>query len=280
MKIMTNIAYLVTSENITISKNGKTHIVGKQYTQFQSILDALKANDLEGAFELANVATGLTKLSKGELVVVDGEVFRNGLPIHNVVTDRILQFFNEGLPFEPLLKFLDNLLQNPSERSVNELYKFLEHKFLPITEDGCFLAYKGVQNDYLSITSGTTAARISADGGKTWFTVTGKLPNKVGNILEVDRKDVDDDATRTCSYGLHAGALEYAKNFGSSGRVVVTKINPKDAVSVPTDCSAQKLRVSRYEVIADYVSEIAETLVASNGTTYHNKRDARGRFTK
>ena len=278
---MSNIAYLVTADNITVSKNGRTHIVGRQYSQFQSIVDALKANDFEKAFELADRATALTKQSKGIFEVKDGVVYRNGLPIHNVVTERILQFQEEGLPFEPLVKFLNNLCQNPSERSVTELYKFLEHKFLPITEDGHFLAYKAVQNDYLSITSGNTQVRVSKDGGKSWDTVTGQVPNNVGNILEVDRNDVDDDANRTCSYGLHAGALAYAKDFGgSNSRMIVIKINPRDAVSVPTDANAQKLRASRYEVIADFSDEISEPLVTSNGVKYHNKRDAKGRFTK
>lgn len=278
---MNNIAYLVTADNITISKNGKTHIVGRQYSQFQSIVDALKAKDFEAAFNLANRATALTKQSNGAFEVKDGVVYRNGLPIHNVVTDRILQFQDEGLPFEPLVKFLENLVQNPSERSITELYKFLEHKFMPITEDGCFLAYKAVQGDYLSITSGSTEVKVSKDGGKTWSKVTGQVPNNVGNIVEVERSQVDADANRTCSYGLHAGSLEYAQDFGGSGsRMVVIKINPRDAVSVPIDANAQKLRSSRYEVIADFDNAITETLVSSDGATYHNKRDAKGRFCK
>ena len=260
-----NTAYLVTADNITISQNGKTHIVGRQYAQFQGILDALKSEDFEKAFDLADRATSLTKQSEGEFEVRDGVVYRNGLPVHNVVTERIIQFQDEGLPFQPLVKFLENLLHNPSARSVSELYKFLEHKNMPITDDGCFLAYKAVQNDYRSITSGTTEVRVSTDGGTTWNTVTGHVPNNVGNILEVDRNQVDDDAQRTCSFGLHAGALEYATSFGgTSSRIVIVKINPKDAVSVPIDHNAQKLRASRYEVISDFEAPIIDNLVSSD----------------
>ena len=266
---MSNVAYLVTMDNITISNNGRTHIVGRQYSQFQSVMDALKAGDFEKAFDLADRATALTKQSNGAFEVKDGVVFRNGLPIHNVVTERIIQFQEQGLPFDPLVKFLENLLQNPSARSVTELYTFLENKFMPITEDGCFLAYKAVQNDYLSITSGSTEVRVSSDGGQTWTTVTGNVPNNVGNILEVDRNQVDDDAQRTCSFGLHAGALEYASTFGgSSSRQVIVKINPKDAVSVPADHNAQKLRASRYEVIADLETAISNPLVNSEGGVF------------
>lgn len=278
---MSNVAYLVTKDNVTISRNGRTHIVGRQYADFNKIVEALKGENFDRAFELADKATALTKQSNGAFEVRDGVVFRNGLPIHNVVTERIVEFQEQGLPFEPLVKFLENLMQNPSARSVTELYKFLEHKFMPITEDGCFLAYKAVQQDYLSITSGTTQVRVSTDGGSSWTTVTGKVPNNVGNILEVDRNQVDDNAERTCSFGLHAGALDYANSFGGTdSKKVVVKINPRDAVSVPVDSNAQKLRASRYEVIADLQSAISNPLVNAEGGTYHNKRDEKGRFTK
>jgi hypothetical protein len=264
-----NVSWLVTKDNVTISRNGQTHIIGRQYAEFQNVVEALKAQDYDKAFDLADKATALTKQSNGEFEVKNGVVFRNGFPIHNVVTERIVQFQEQGLPFEPLVKFLENLLQNPSARSVNELYKFLEHKFMPITEDGCFLAYKAVQNDYLSITSGTTQVRVSSDGGQTWTTVTGKVPNNVGNILEVDRNQVDDNAERTCSFGLHAGALEYANTFGGSdSKKVIVKINPRDAVSVPIDHDAQKLRAARYEVISDLTSAISKPLVASDGGSF------------
>lgn len=260
-----NNAYLVTLNNVTISKDGKTLIVGKQYADFNNIVEALKAKDFDTAFELADRATALVKQSNGEFEVKSGVVFRNGLPIHNVVTERILQFQEQGLPFEPLLKFLENLLSNPSARAVNELYTFLENKFLPITEDGHFLAYKAVQSDYLSITSGKTQVRVSRDGGQTYETVTGKVPNNVGNIIEVDRNEVDDDASRTCSYGLHAGALEYAQTFGGSdSKKVIVKINPKDAVSVPLDHNGQKLRAARYEVLSDLDTAISKPLVETS----------------
>lgn len=257
-----NEAFLVTLDNVTISRNGNTLIIGKQYADFQGIVDALKADDFDTAFTLADRATALTHKSNGAFEVKNGVVFRNGLPIHNVVTERILEFQNQGLPFEPLVKFLENLLSNPSSRAVNELYKFLENKNLPVTEDGCFLAYKAIQHDFLSITSGKTEVRVSTDNGKTWKTVTGKVPNNVGSIIEVDRNQVDDNAERTCSFGLHAGALEYVDSFGrQGGKKVVVKINPRDVVAVPIDCNAQKLRTARYEVLSELKSAISQPLV-------------------
>lgn len=264
-----NVAFLVTLNNVTLSANGRTIIVGKQYADFGGIVDALKRKDFDTAFSMADRATALTKQSNGEFEVKNGVVFRNGLPIHNVVTERIIEFQNQGLPFDSLIKFLENLMQNPSARSVSELYKFLENRFMPITEDGHFLAYKAVDSDYRSITSGSTVVKVSTDGGKTFTNQTGKLPNNVGNILEVERNQVDDNAERTCSFGLHAGALEYAENFGgANSKMVIVKINPRDAVSVPIDHDAQKLRAARYEVIADFKGAINQPLVNSDGGAY------------
>lgn len=52
---------------------------------------------------------------------------------------------------------------------------------------------------------------------------------------------------------VHVGALDYIKSYGHQGDVVLlVKVNPRDAVSVPSDHNAQKLRVCRYEVLSVY----------------------------
>jgi hypothetical protein len=137
----------------------------------------------------------------------------------------------DGLPVEPLVNFLKNLLANPSKRSIEELYKFLEHKNMPITDDGCFLGYKGVRDDYMDVHSG-------------------RFDNHPGKVHEMPRSKVDDDFRRGCSYGFHVGSLEYATGWGP--RTVIVKVNPKDVVSVPEDCNWQKLRTAKYEVIDNY----------------------------
>jgi hypothetical protein len=47
---------------------------------------------------------------------------------------------------------------------------------------------------------------------------------------------------------VHAGSLSYATGFGPTH--VIVKIDPADVVSIPTDCSCQKLRTCAYEVVA------------------------------
>jgi hypothetical protein len=154
------------------------------------------------------------------------------MPINGYLTEKLLQFFNEGLPIEHYCLFLSNLMANPSMASREELYLFLEGADLPITEDGCFLAYKTVRGDFMDKYSG-------------------KFDNSPGATHVMERREVDDNRDRTCSYGFHAAAYEYAKNFMAShgDKMVAVKINPKDVVSVPADYRNQKLRGCEYTVL-------------------------------
>ena len=140
--------------------------------------------------------------------------------------------------------FLKNIMENPSYQSQLELYDFLEHKHLPITEDGCFLAYKAVRKDFMDKYSGT-------------------FNNQIGGIVKMTRAKVDDDRQMGCAAGLHVGALDYVTSYGSleaGDRIIIVKINPRDAVSVPTDSSHQKLRTCQYEVVGQYEGELLKPL--------------------
>lgn len=256
-------AYIFSRDNITLFADGKTYIVSRQFGQFSQLTEAINDGDFDRAIELANIATAITKQSAGRFTVENGLVFdENGEQIHNAITTRIMDFVNYGIPFAALLVFLEQLRENPSKRAIDELYEFLEHGNMPITPDGSFLAYKSVRPDYRSKTAGSEDVEVSTDGGESFTVVRGNIPNDVGTIVRMKRNLVDDDQNRTCSHGLHVGALSYAGPggwFNSSGdKVVVVKVNPKNAVSVPADHSAQKLRVCEYEVIADFSGALTE----------------------
>jgi hypothetical protein len=122
-------------------------------------------------------------------------------------------------------------MDNPSKRSVDQLYGFLEKNSLPITEDGHFLAYKRVRKDYKDIHSGT-------------------FDNSIGQVVEMDRNAVDDNPESHCSVGLHFCSESYLGHFGSyDDPVMILKINPADVVSIPTDYDGAKGRCMRYKVV-------------------------------
>jgi len=199
--------------------------------------------DIEALFDTSQA---VVNFADGNIEVTDGAVFYKGQGVHNHVVDRILDFMREGLPYKPLIRFLDKLMDNPSRRATNELYAFLEHKSMPLTPDGNFLAYKGVKSDYTD-----------------WH--TGNFSNQVGETLEMTRNGVCDDANLGCSSGFHAGSLEYARGYGNGGHLMIVEISPTDVVSVPLDCDCQKLRTSKYKVVSHFEKKLENTLCDDYG---------------
>ena len=235
-----NIPYIVTDKSVTVIVEGKALTMNQDHPNFDAVMVSL---DDENATEkdiknLFDVGSAIQDLSEGNIVVKDGVAYYKNEAIDNYCIDRAIAFMREQKPYKALLKFFDRLQANPSRRAVSELYRFLEHKNMPITPDGHFLAYKGVSLDYKD----------------KW---SHKFDNSVGQILEMIRNKVDDDANVGCSAGFHAGSYEYADSYcGKNGRLMLVKIDPADVVSVPRDCGCQKLRTCRYEVVSELEERI------------------------
>lgn len=228
------IPYILTEGSLTVVVDGKAMTMQKDHPAWTQAIDALNNEEydrLENLFDVSKAVEDYVDNESG-ITVKEGSVFFQDEAIHNVVVDKILGFMRQGLPFKPLVRFLGKLMANPSRRAVNELYAFLEHKSMPITPDGNFVAYKGVTSDFKDFH-------------------TGKFDNSVGQTLSMIRNGVCDDANIGCSYGFHAGSYEYAKGYASNGgHLLRVEIDPTDVVSVPLDCNCQKLRTAKYKVIA------------------------------
>ena len=242
--------------SITVVMNGESLTLKASESQanFDRALDAIKRENWDDLYTAMRPVRSYAQKLKGVSVDESG-VYFDGEPVHNAVATRIMQFAADGLDWKPLSRFFEKLLLNPSKRAVDELYTFLEHQNLPITENGNFLAYKGLQSNYYSITAGQAKLIKGKVKG-------GQIYNGVGEEIEMHRRDVDDDKDRGCSYGLHAGTLDYARGF-ARGKLVVVEINPKDVVSIPTDCSYQKLRTCAYKVVDEYKAPLDQPLYES-----------------
>lgn len=223
--------YIIQGDNVTLVIDGVPHTINRTHLSYQKVVEAIKNNAWANVKELINPAKTFIAYSRGKLSIVDAELYWQGKPFHNSLTDRMINMLNEGFDITPMVNFMENLMQNPSKQAVNELYGFLEKNNLPITPDGHFLAYKRVRADYKDVHSGT-------------------MDNSVGKFVEMERNLVDDNRNNTCSTGLHFCSHEYLKSFGGD-RTVIVKINPKDVVSIPSDYNDSKGRTCRYEVIGE-----------------------------
>jgi len=230
------IPHILTEQSLTVVIEGKAHTMNNDHPSWEMAKDALSNENFEELESLFDVSQAVENYldEDADIKVEDGVVYYQGECVHNLVVERILDFMRQKLPHQPLVKFLGKLLENPSRRAINELYSFLEHKNLPLTPEGNFLAYKGVQENFTD----------------RW---SGKFDNSVGQVLSMKRNGVCDDANMGCSSGFHAGSYEYAKGYASGGgHLMVVEIDPADVVSVPFDCDCQKLRTSQYKVVAKY----------------------------
>jgi len=229
-----NIPHILTDNSLTVVINGKAMTMASDHPSWELAKQALTDGLVEELDSLFDVAKAVPAYSDGNIEVKNGQVLYNGEEIHNHCVDRLLHFMRENLPYQPLVAFLGKLLENPSRRATGELYGFLEHKNMPLTPEGNFLAYKGVMSDFSDFYSG-------------------KFDNSVGSTLEMRRNGVCDDANMGCSSGFHAGSYEYAKGYASGGgHLMVVEIDPRDVVSVPHDCECQKLRTAKYKVVGVY----------------------------
>lgn len=229
---MSTPAILHNGNNIVVVYNNNHYSATSAHKNFGKILEAIKNKAWETLPELFNIKTAIEKYASGFVKIVDDEFYYKDEVIHTTLTKKIMAMYEDGFSIDPMVRFLENLMENPSRTAVNELYLFLESGQMPITDDGHFLAYKKVRDDYRDVHSG-------------------KFDNSIGQILSMDRRDVDDNRNNTCSYGFHFCSLAYLSNFGGS-RIMILKINPRDVVSIPADYNNTKGRTCRYEVVGEY----------------------------
>lgn len=261
--------YIINSNGIVLFIDNKPLKFERGSMQYAKILEKF---DLPEAEQDAAIRQVIQKTSpnaeKNGFKISPESVSYLGEELPQSLADKVRAIHEEGLPLSLFEKFWQNLQLNPSASSVRELYEFLSYKELPLTEDGCFLAYKGLDSNFWSISGNKETKVINGQTNKS-----GNIFNGVGEKIEVRRWDVDDNRTNHCSFGLHVGSLDYARGF-AQGTVVVVKINPKDVVSVPNDYNCQKCRVSAYEVVSIFEQEITAPVVDADNNPIEDESNA------
>lgn len=231
---------------LNIIRPGRIYSISSSSPAWDDVLQALHAKDLDEMIRLiqpiARVADALqsaTAVNSDLSVEIDlnaDRVVVDGYPVEGALAERVLYIHRNNLDYQPFVNFIRRLRNNPSKTAVQELFLFLEHAKtpIPVLENGCFLAYKKVRNNWMDIHSGT-------------------MDNSPGKTVSIPRNQVDDDRRRTCSTGLHFCSLSYLSHFGSSSngtdRVVALEIDPADVVSIPIDYNNAKGRACKYKVL-------------------------------
>ena len=231
---MSDLVYTITNNTVTVVIDGKSHSVDKSAPNYQSLRAAVLDDNLEEAKKHLTVGDFLAKWAKGRFACAGGKISFDGEQLPEKLNERIVGVASAGGDPSSIMRFWERLQKNPSWRSVNQLYPFLQHTGIPITEEGKLLAYKSVRED-----------------GKDHY--SGKIDNTVGAIIREPRNKISDEPNDGCSFGLHVGALEYVQSFGAESRkIIICEVDPEHVVCVPKDSSYQKMRVCEYKVLGYY----------------------------
>lgn len=241
--------FIVSTTQIVINRKNQVPVfIQKTDKRFTKIVELLKAEDWEG-LEVAltgSLKNKILQYAGGKLRVDENDdvfIGEDTEAIPKIIGRKIVEFYKEGLPIDPIVKFWINLRKNPSHRSQTQLFGFLEANHIPIKEDGTFVAYK----------------KVSVVDGVLMDTYSRTIDNSVGKTIKMNRADVDDNPNQTCSKGLHVAGWVYAQGFG--GQVLVeVEVNPENVVAVPTDYNNQKMRVCEYTVVNVCEEKIDEIL--------------------
>lgn len=230
---MSKINYILGGDSITVFLDGNSYTINKQAHTYELVLKAVREGNIDALRDAVNIRQGIVKslveTGGSKVRIEEDAIYYGDREVTGLISSRIFEMLRLGLSVKPMVRFLENMMENPSKRAVDELFGFIDACRLPITEDGHFLAYKRVRDNYFDVHSGT-------------------MDNSVGKILEMPRNMVDEDKNRTCSTGLHFCSYDYLAHFGGE-RIVVLKINPRDVVAIPADYNNSKGRACRYEVV-------------------------------
>lgn len=252
--------YMIQGQNIVIVIKNQSHTINKTHLAYEKVKQAIKEGDWDTVDRVINPVKVVLDYGQGNISVQGSKVFWKNQEMHNALSRRMIEMLQDDFPIQPLVLFMEHLQENPSFRAVNETYEFLEKNQLPITPDGCFLAYKKVRDDFMDVHSGTVMnkpAYAFTDEEKAALPKTGGAKGEVVmdlvdgvTVVSMPRNQVNDDKTQTCSEGLHFCSQDYLGHFGGQ-RVLILKVNPRDVVSIPTDYNRSKGRACRYEIVGE-----------------------------
>jgi hypothetical protein len=253
-KPVPKLAYMITNNRVSILLNGRWRSFHMKSQQGQDLVELLRAEpqDIERIGELADIITWIAKQTDGRVTVDECDrLYLDNKPIDFGLSGRIASLVEQGLKFDALARFIENVAENPDPSVKEDLFRFMEKGSIPFDPDGYILVFKKVDPNYLSYASGSDTVRVTDAEGVT-TEMKGRVRYPVGAVVEMDREQCDPNRARTCSRGLHGCSYEYLNYwYPRQGVVIIGRIHPKDVTAIPADHNDQKLRTCRMEIVGE-----------------------------
>jgi len=242
------VSSVLKDDYISVILNTADGIVAFQLTPthptFTALHKAISKGNTDRVPKLVTLARAIANKTHGRVTFNKNGVQFRGNDVAPVISRLASRSMKETGNVSAWLKFVENLYKNPEKRAREELTEFLEkaetaNYQVPLTDDGCFLAYKAVNDNYTDVHTRT-------------------VDNSVGQTPMMPRKAVDPNRNNECSRGFHFCSLGYLGSF-SGQKIMAVKVNPKDVVAIPRDYDFSKGRTWKYEVVYEVGSRSEET---------------------
>jgi hypothetical protein len=248
--------------NVTVWFNGEKHDAPDTHVNWDKIVAGVIAEDPE-VVKLFHLGKDFARYSE-RVTTKYNQVFFDGDPINNALTDHIIELIRTDAKLEPTIKFFESLYENPgggaqaeksAEHSRDHLYRYVEKHGLELNDDGEMILYKGFHHNTDSktkdqfpwTTSQSGDATVTDKDGNTYEYKGQKIPQAVGCTVELARSKVVFDPSASCAYGLHVATERFARGFGDSSETAKVIVKARDVVSIPTH-DDEKIRVCRYRI--------------------------------
>lgn len=231
------------TRNITMFLNGQLLVTDNSNPRFADIVERVLSDDLEGIAELFEPEEAIRSIFAqltSDVQINDGIVEFRGQPVNEALSNHIVRLWDAGEEFQPVVRFLEKLQNNPNPDSVERLWSWISDRHLQLTTTGNIIGYKGLRRDGTSKKSGFGDIRNGVP-----LPDRSHVLHEEGDVIEKSREKVVFDVNIGCAEGLHVGDFSYANSWGEV--VMAVEVDPADVVSVPNDDS-RKMRVCRYKV--------------------------------
>lgn len=165
---------------------------------FKKAVELAEAGDNEGIVTLFfDINERVKKFTEGNFVVKNKQLFlKNSTEVlPSVIAKALIELERAGEDYMPLIRFWRKLSKSSSENSKQQLYSFIVHNKIQITELGDVVLEKGVKQR-----SGGMPDELVDDR-------TGTIDHSIGSFVSMPREKVEDNPNVTCASGLMCSPL-------------------------------------------------------------------------
>lgn len=227
--------------------DGEIYTVASSQAGYDRIVEKLRAGDASvvSDFDAANFANKAFHAVTDRVNIRNGVVYLDDSPVNEAVNSLIMRYLSEESErVLPLVRFIERLEDNPSFRSRDQFWRFVDRNGIHIDDDGYAILYKGVyETGEAGLYQSGSSGRAFVNGAEQ----NGRIKTRVGDVVTMPRREISDDPNVACHAGLHCGDRSYAESFAPV--LITVRVDPAHVVSVPVDSADRKVRVERYEIM-------------------------------